>query len=109
MASRCPTASPSPRPGCAATPPRSRGELRAAWSALRQKIDPLAVVFDIGGIARDNEHIHAAAVRQVQHRLGYCSTEPLVADFELNLERDGEWARFEKVARETPRAARGPR
>ena len=30
------------------TSPKS-GELRAAWSALRQKVDPLAVVFDIGG------------------------------------------------------------
>ena len=41
------------------------------------------------------------AVRQVQKRLGYCSTEPLVADFELRLERDGEWARFEQTAEET--------
>ena len=55
------------------------------------KIDPLAVVFDIGGVARENEQIHSAAVRQVQRRLGYCSTDPLVADFELKLERDGEW------------------
>ncbi|MGA4981950.1 BREX system P-loop protein BrxC [Streptomyces cellulosae] len=82
------------------TSPKS-AELREAWRVLRQKIDPLAVVFDIGGIARDNEHIHAATVRQVQRRLGYCSTEPLVADFELGLERDGEWSRFEKTARET--------
>ncbi|MFE9690850.1 BREX system P-loop protein BrxC [Micromonospora sp. NPDC005806] len=82
------------------TSPKS-AELREAWRVLRQKIDPLAVVFDIGGIARDNEHIHAATVRQVQRRLDYCSTEPLVADFELRLERDGEWARFEKTAQET--------
>lgn len=75
-------------------------ELRTAWNALRQKIEPLAVVFDIGGVARDNEHIHAAAVRQVQRRLGYCSTEPLVADFELRLERDGAWTRFEHAAQE---------
>lgn len=73
-------------------------ELKQAWHALRKKIDPMAVVFDIGSSARDNEHIHSTAVRQVQHRLGYCSTEPLVADFELDLERDGEWARFEKTA-----------
>ncbi|MGY1900770.1 BREX system P-loop protein BrxC [Nocardia gipuzkoensis] len=78
------------------TSPKS-AELRKAWTVLRQKIDPLAVVFDIGGIARDNEHIHAATIRQVQRRLGYC-TEPLVADFELRLERDGEWPRFEKIA-----------
>ena len=42
------------------TSPKS-AELREAWRVLRQKIDPLAVVFDIGGIARDNEHIHAAS------------------------------------------------
>lgn len=74
-------------------------ELRAAWDTLRQKIDPLAVVFDIGGIARDNEHVHATALRQVQRRLNYCSTDPLVADFELRLERDGHWADFDKTAR----------
>ena len=73
-------------------------ELRKAWNELRRKVEPLAVVFDIGGIARDNEQIHAAAVRQVQKRLGYCSTEPLVADFELKLERDNQWKRFEETA-----------
>jgi hypothetical protein len=77
--------------------PRAQ-ELKDAWAMLLRKIEPIAVVFDIGGVARDNEHIHAAALRQVQRRLGYCSTEPLVADFELKLERDGEWARFERVA-----------
>jgi len=81
------------------TSPRS-AELRAAWRALRQKIEPVAVVFDIGSVARSNEQIHAASVRQVQRRLGYC-TEPLVADFELRLERDGEWTRFETTAEET--------
>jgi hypothetical protein len=80
------------------TSPNS-AELRAAWNALRQRIDPVAVVFDIGSIARDGDHIHAAAVRQVQRRLGYCA-EPLVADFELRLERDGEWSRFEEKAQE---------
>ena len=70
--------------------PMIRAELQDAWDQLRRSIEPMAVVFDIGGIARDNEHIHAAAVRQVQHRLGYCTTEPLVADYELSLERDGE-------------------
>lgn len=75
------------------TSPRA-GEFREAWQQLRQKVDPIAVVFDVGGVARDNEHIHSTAVRQVQRRLGYCSTEPLVADFELRLERDGQWDRF---------------
>ena len=79
------------------TSPRS-AELRNAWAKLRQKINPIAVVFDIGAVARDNEQIHAAVVRQVQRRLGYCTTDPTVADFELKLERDGEWATFEKMA-----------
>lgn len=78
-----------------------KDELREAWNTLRNSIQPLSVVFDVGSVARDNEHIHAVAVRQVQRRLGYCSTEPLVADFELNLERDGEWARFLATAQET--------
>ena len=76
-------------------------ELRAAWTRLKAKIDPMAVVFDVGGIARDGEHIHALAVRMVQKRLGYCTTDPIVADFELKLERDKEWKRFEKVAQDT--------
>jgi hypothetical protein len=75
-------------------------EFREAWRVLRQKVDPLAVVFDVGAIARDNEHIHAVAVRQVQRRLGYSRESP-VADFELRLERDGEWSRFEETAQAT--------
>ncbi len=75
-----------------------RDELAAAWSALRGQIDPIAVVFDIGAVGRDNEHIHAAIVRQVQQRLGYCSKDALVADFELGLERRGQWQDFLKAA-----------
>ena len=75
-------------------------ELREAWRRLRSMIDPLAVVFDIGGVARDGEQIHAAALRQLQRRLGYCTQDPAVADFELKLEREGEWPRFEEAARE---------
>jgi hypothetical protein len=81
------------------TSPRA-AELRAAWDALRQKIKPLAVVFDIGAAARDQEHIHGTVVRRVQERLGYCK-EPLVADFELALERAGDWTRFIQTALET--------
>lgn len=80
------------------TSPNS-AELRGAWQKLRQRIDPLAVVFDVGSVARDGEHVHAAAIRQVQRRLGYCA-EPLVGDFELRLERAGEWSRFEEKAQE---------
>lgn len=79
------------------TSPKS-SELRAAWSRLLAKIDPIAVVFDVGSIARAGEHIHAACVRQVQERLGYCVMEAAVADFELKLERDGSYGDFEQKA-----------
>jgi Family of unknown function (DUF6079) len=69
-------------------------ELRDAWLALTRKIEPIAVVFDIGGISRGDEHIHTAVVRQVQARLGYCDTSPLVANYELKLERDGNYPAF---------------
>ena len=82
------------------TSPRA-SELRDAWKRLREKVNPIAVVFDVGAVARDNEQVHAALVRQVQRRLGYCSSDPIVADFELRLERDGEWKRFEAQAQET--------
>ena len=72
-------------------------QLRDAFTALRAKVDPIAVVFDIGGVARDNEHIHTAAVRKIQERLGYC-VDPHVAEMELKLERDGHWKKFEQAA-----------
>lgn len=82
------------------TSPKAQ-ELRDAWAELRTQIDPMSVVFDVGSVARDGEQVHSAALRQVQRRLGYCSTEPLVADFELKLERDGEWDAFRRKAQET--------
>lgn len=68
-------------------------EFRDAWEVLSKKIDPIAVVFDIGGVARDHEQIHAAAIRQLQERLGY-SHLASVAEYELRLERDGQWPDF---------------
>lgn len=78
-----------------------RQELVDAWNDLAKRVNPMAVVFDIGGVARDNEHIHSAVLRQVQARLRYCSKSNLVADFELRLERDGEWDAFLQTARKT--------
>jgi hypothetical protein len=77
-----------------------RAELVAAWEALAKRVNPIAVVFDIGGVARDDEHIHAAVLRLVQSRLGY-SKDNLVADYELRLERDGEWEPFVATAKKT--------
>jgi hypothetical protein len=84
-----------------------RHEFVDAWTKLlagtktRPKIDPIAVVFDIGGVARDDEHIHCAILRQVQARLGYCKKSNLVAEHELKLQKDGDWERFLHVAKAT--------
>ncbi|TVQ94624.1 MAG: BREX system P-loop protein BrxC [Deltaproteobacteria bacterium] len=82
------------------TSPRAH-ELREAWSTLRAKIEPLAVVFDIGGVARDAEHIHSVAVRQLQSRLGYSSKSAQVAFGELELERADKWETFTALCQET--------
>lgn len=76
-----------------------RQELVTAWAELRKRVDPLAVVFDIGGVARDNEHIHQAVLRRVQARLGY-SKDNLVAEHELRLQKDGDWDRFLALAKQ---------
>ena len=82
------------------TSPRAE-DMKAAWRKLRERVDPIAVVFDVGTVARDGEHLHSAALRKVQERLGYCPTQSIVADYELTLERDGHWRRFEEVAAAT--------
>lgn len=79
----------------------SSAEFRCSWQQLRDRIDPIAVVFDIGAVARDDEQIHSAVKREIQRRLGYCATSHFVADYELNLEQDGKWAAFLGCAAET--------
>jgi hypothetical protein len=83
--------------------PKAR-ELRDAWTRHITGISPMAVVFDIGSAARDAEHIHAVVVREVQKRLGYCPTSELVAEEELKLERDEEYAEFLVCAEKTLKA-----
>ncbi|WP_051039072.1 BREX system P-loop protein BrxC [Chamaesiphon minutus] len=73
-------------------------EFRAAWTKVRSLVQPIAVIFDIGAVARDDEQIHAAVKREIQKRLGYCSTSNYVADYELNLELEGLWPEFEASA-----------
>jgi hypothetical protein len=68
-------------------------EFQKSWDAVRTQIDPIAVVFDIGASARDDEQIHCVVKRELQKRLGYCDNS-YVADYELKLELDGEWERF---------------
>jgi hypothetical protein len=76
-------------------------ELRRAWARLHETLGtrPIAVVFDVGAVAKDGEHVHAAVVRQVQARLGYARDE-VVAREEIKLERDGLRERFLALAQE---------
>jgi len=76
-------------------------EFREAWDAVINQIDPMAVVFDIGAAARDNEHIHSAIKREIQARLGYCSISHHVAEHELKLELDDKWDQFLEQAEKT--------
>jgi hypothetical protein len=69
-------------------------EFRQAWHAVYDTIDPIAVVFDLGAVARDDEPIHSAVKRQVQARLDYCTISHYVAEHELKLELDGKWQAF---------------
>lgn len=69
-------------------------DFRKAWKLFTADLDALAVVFDVGAAARENEHIHVVAVREVQKRLGYCSTSGLVAEYELKLEAEDTFDAF---------------
>jgi hypothetical protein len=73
-------------------------EFREAWQRLTKGIEAIAVVFDIGSLARDNEDIHQVAKREIQKRLGYCKTSNYVAEHELKLEIDGRWDAFLECA-----------
>ena len=75
-------------------------KLREAWAALLEGIQPMAVVFDVGSKARDDEHLHAVVVRQVQQRLGYSKTSQLVAEYELKLELEELYPSFIEKVRE---------
>ncbi|MBN3923061.1 BREX system P-loop protein BrxC [Nostoc sp. NMS4] len=80
--------------------PKSQ-EFRDAWHELRNQLDPIAVVFDIGAVARDDEDIHSAVKREIQSRLGYCTISHYVADHELKLELDRKWDEFLSCAEQT--------
>jgi hypothetical protein len=77
-----------------------KSEFRTAWASVVGQIDSMSVVFEIGEGARGDEHVHTVVRRRLQMRLGYCSSSA-VAEYELKLEVDGHWPRFEQLALET--------
>ncbi len=68
-------------------------DFHEAWDRVVSNIKPMAVVFDIGSVARDDEHIHSAVVRRCQLAMGYCRFSA-VADHEMKLEADGLYPAF---------------
>ncbi|HQL34256.1 MAG TPA: DUF6079 family protein, partial [Treponemataceae bacterium] len=68
-------------------------QLAAAFARLRTVVDPMAVIFDIGTMAKNNEVIPYTTYRQVLARLGYSSLDG-VAHYELALEDEGKYAEF---------------
>ncbi|HNY21118.1 MAG TPA: BREX system P-loop protein BrxC, partial [Treponemataceae bacterium] len=68
-------------------------QLAAAFGRLRSVIDPMAVIFDIGTMAKNNEVIPYTTYRQVLARLGYSNLDG-VAHYELALEDEGKYAEF---------------
>ena len=75
---------------------RNSAEFALAWRNLVDSIQPIGLVFDVGSKARDDEHIHAVVVRQLQERLKYSSTSNLVAEYELKLELENLYDEFLK-------------
>jgi hypothetical protein len=74
-----------------------KAEFEQAWGRVVSGIKPMAVVFDIGSVARDDEHIHSAVVRRCQEAMGYCPISA-VADHEIKLEVENLYPAFlEKV------------
>jgi len=67
--------------------------LRGAFEQLFSIVEPMAVIFDIGAAARNNEHVPHTVYRQVLHRLGYSQNDG-VAYFELALEEEGRYEEF---------------
>jgi hypothetical protein len=68
-------------------------ELHSAIENLFSEIDSMAVIFDIGSAAKNNESIPHTIYRNVLQKLGY-SNQDGVAHFELALESEGLYSRF---------------
>lgn len=71
-------------------------ELRDAFNRLNSLVDSIAVIFDIGTAAKNNESIPHTIYRQVLSKLGY-SRHDGVAHYELALEDEGHYEEYLKL------------
>lgn len=74
-------------------------ELRKAFARLHGLVDSMAVIFDIGTAAKNNESIPHTIYRQTLGKLGY-SRHDGVAHFELALEDEALYETFTKLYEE---------
>lgn len=74
-------------------------ELRAAFARLQAEVSSMAVIFDIGTAAKNNESIPHTIYRQVLEKIGYSSHDG-VAQFEIALEDEGRYEEFLRLYRE---------
>ena len=81
-------------------------ELRAAFARLQAEVSSMAVIFDIGTAAKNNESIPHTIYRQVLEKIGYSSHDG-VAQFEIALEDEGRYGEFLRLYRRTVREELG--
>lgn len=76
-------------------------ELAKAWANVMARLPDgaISVVLDIGGEARENEHVDKVALRCLRRALGYCPNDPVAIE-EMKLEADGHWDAFQAKAAE---------
>jgi len=72
---------------------KNADQLAAAFARLKSVVSPMAVIFDIGTMAKNNESIPHTVYRQILSKLGYSSLDG-VAHFEIALEDEGRFAEF---------------
>ena len=68
-------------------------ELRAAFLRLKSVVSTIAVIFDIGTSARNNESVPHSIYRRILEKIGYSSHDG-VAHYEIALEDEGRYNEF---------------
>ena len=78
-------------------------ELREAFAKLDSQIDSMAVIFDIGTAAKNNESTPHTIYRHIMQKLGY-SLHDGVAYYELALEDEGRYDEFISLYEANPKS-----
>ena len=60
----------------------------------------MSVILDIGGSALITNRFSTAVLRHIQLKLGYCKEYPVVAKYELRIEREEKWEELQQLAQD---------